>query len=105
MKYDRNTSASGDLRPHLDASTNGQQKFNTSLRDGLKQVDEKDDLLLLVIEDTGTTGLTGPEREDGHFDGKGNKEHPENQTLFRNSHAMSRLVKRIDIKGVNTRSM
>lgn len=55
------------LRPHLDASKNGKQKFNTLLRDGLEQLDGKDELLLLVIEDTGTTGLTGPERDDGHF--------------------------------------
>ncbi len=60
MKWD-------DLRPHLDASKFGKQKFNTLLRDGLEQLDGKDELSLLVIEDIGTTGLTGPERDDGHF--------------------------------------
>jgi len=56
-----------ELRPHLDASKVGKQKFNTLLRDGLDRLDAKDELLLLVIEDSGTTGLTGPERDDGHF--------------------------------------
>jgi transcriptional regulator with XRE-family HTH domain len=60
MKWD-------DLRPHLDDSKDGKQKFNTLLRDGLDQLDKRDELLLLTIEDTGTTGLTGPERGDGHF--------------------------------------
>lgn len=56
-----------ELLPHLDACKEGKQKFNTLLRDGLEQLEAKDELLLLVIEDTGTTGLTGPERGGGHF--------------------------------------
>jgi len=55
------------LRPHLDDSKDGKQKFNTLLRDGLDQFDKKEELLLLVIEDTGTTGLTGPEHGEGNF--------------------------------------
>ncbi len=58
---------SEQLRPHWDACTEGKQKFNTLLRDGLAQLDAKDELLLLVIEDAGTSGLTGPERGGGNF--------------------------------------
>ena len=56
-----------DLRPHLDASAENKQKLGTLLRDGLERVDEDDQLLLLLIEDTGTCGLTGPEKGTGHF--------------------------------------
>ena len=56
-----------DLREHLAASAENKQKLGTLLRDGLKRVDEDDQLLLLLIEDNGTVGLTGPEKESGHF--------------------------------------
>jgi RNA polymerase primary sigma factor len=56
-----------DLRKHLNASAENKQKLGTLLRDGLKRVDEEDQLLLLLIDDSGTSGLTGPERESGHF--------------------------------------
>src|SRR5208337_1944419 len=56
-----------DLREHLAASAENKQKLGTLLRDGLKRVDEDDRLLLLLIEDNGTVGLTGPEKESGHF--------------------------------------
>lgn len=56
-----------DLEVHLRESAAGKQRFNTILADGLKQLDEKKELLLLVIEDRGTTGLTGPETGDGKF--------------------------------------
>ncbi len=56
-----------ELCSHLDASTVGTQRFNTLLRDGLEQLRAKDELVLLVIEDTGTTGLTGPEQGSGKF--------------------------------------
>jgi transcriptional regulator with XRE-family HTH domain len=56
-----------DLREHLDASAENKQKLGTLLRDGLKRVDDDDRLLLLLIEDNGTFGLTGPEKGTGHF--------------------------------------
>lgn len=56
-----------DLRKHLDASAENKQKLGTLLRNGLERVDAEDQLLLLLIEDSGTSGLTGPERESGHF--------------------------------------
>jgi len=61
-----------DLREHLDASAENKQKLGTLLRDGLERVDQEDRLLLLLIEDSGTFGLTGPEfgrnpDENGNF--------------------------------------
>jgi transcriptional regulator with XRE-family HTH domain len=55
------------LETHLRASAGGKQKFNSILRDGLEQIERKNELLLLVIDDRGTTGLTGPEVGDGKF--------------------------------------
>ena len=55
------------LRPHLDASAENKQKLGTLLLDGLARVDKDDQLLLLLIEDNGTSGLTGPETGNGHF--------------------------------------
>jgi RNA polymerase primary sigma factor len=54
------------LREHIEAAAAGGQKLGALLRDGLGRVDD-DDLLLLVIDDRGTVGLTGPERGRGHF--------------------------------------
>jgi transcriptional regulator with XRE-family HTH domain len=56
-----------ELRQHLEASARNGQKLGTLLQDGLKRVDEEDQLLLLLIEDSGTSGLTGPEKGSGHF--------------------------------------
>ena len=56
-----------DLVPHLDAASVENQRFNTLLRDGLGRVRDRDELRLLVIEDSGTVGLTGPERAAGNF--------------------------------------
>ncbi len=55
------------LVEHFEACKSGTQKFNTLLRDGLEQLADKDELVLLLIEDSGTTGLTGPERDKGNF--------------------------------------
>jgi RNA polymerase primary sigma factor len=51
---------------HLKNAAAGGQKLGTQLRDGLDRL-ESEELLLLVIEDRGTIGLTGPERGTGHF--------------------------------------
>ena len=56
-----------DLQKHLEASAASGQKLGTLLRDGLDRLEADDELLLLVIEDSGTTGLTGPERGKGNF--------------------------------------
>lgn len=55
------------LSRHLDASRSGHQKFNTLIGDGLDRLYVEDELLLLAIEDRGTTGLTGPEFDKGNF--------------------------------------
>ena len=57
----------GELLSHLDSSSAGGQKLATLIRDGLRHIKEKNELLLLCIEDTGTTGLIGPEKEPGKF--------------------------------------
>ena len=54
------------LRGHLEAAAAGGQKIGTLLRDGLGRIDDQD-LLLLVVDDRGTVGLTGSERGTGHF--------------------------------------
>lgn len=58
-----------ELLGHLGASSVGGQKLATLVRDGLRHVEEKNELLLLCIEDSGTTGLIGPEKEPGKFTG------------------------------------
>ncbi len=58
---------SSDLEPHLKAASVGDQRFNTLLRDGLNRVNDTRELRLLVIEDSATVGLTGPERGTGNF--------------------------------------
>ena len=56
-----------DLLAHLSSSSAGGQKLATLIRDGLRHVEEKNDLLLLCIEDSGTTGLIGAEKDTGKF--------------------------------------
>jgi len=56
-----------DLRQHLETSTHNRQKLGSLIRDGLDYLQESQELLLLVIEDSGTTGLLGPETGDGKF--------------------------------------
>ena len=55
-----------ELRRHIEAAAAGGQQLGALLRDGLRRAD-RDDLLLLVVADRGTVGLTGPERGGGHF--------------------------------------
>ena len=55
------------LRNHVEASANTGQKLGKLLRSNLDYIDSKDELMLLVIEDAGTTGLIGPETGNGKF--------------------------------------
>jgi transcriptional regulator with XRE-family HTH domain len=55
------------LRIHLEASIENGQKLGTLIKDGLREIEDRKELLLLTIEDSGTTGLLGPEKEDGKF--------------------------------------
>lgn len=56
-----------DLRAHLEASAAGDNKLGHQLRFGLDQVEQSGELLLLRIEDRGTTGLCGEEFGEGNF--------------------------------------
>ena len=56
-----------DLRRHLEESTNNKQKLGALIRDGLDVLEETKKLVLLIIEDGGTSGLVGPETGEGKF--------------------------------------
>jgi RNA polymerase primary sigma factor len=56
-----------ELRRHLEASTLNKQKLGALIRDGLDVLDETKKVVLLIIEDSGTTGLVGPETGEGKF--------------------------------------
>lgn len=56
-----------ELQRHLEQSTRNKQKLGALIRDGLDVLDESKKLVLLVVEDSGTTGLVGPETGDGKF--------------------------------------
>jgi transcriptional regulator with XRE-family HTH domain len=56
-----------DLKRHLVASTNNRQKLGSLINDGLEWLAESKELTLLIIEDSGTTGLLGAEKGDGKF--------------------------------------
>lgn len=59
-----------ELRDHLEASTHNRQKLGSLIKDGLdylNHLSDSEQLLLLVIEDSGTTGLLGPETGEGKF--------------------------------------
>ena len=56
-----------DLHAHLGASAIGESKLAQQLRFGLEQIEESGELLLLLIEDRGTTGLVGGEFGEGNF--------------------------------------
>ena len=53
------------LRPHLEAA--GYQKTGLPFGQALSRFDASDSLLLLVVEDKNTTGLTGDEKGDSNF--------------------------------------
>ena len=56
-----------ELKCHLEASTHNRQKLGSLIRDGLDWLSENKELTLLVIEDSGTTGLLGAEKGNGKF--------------------------------------
>ncbi|TWU57670.1 helix-turn-helix domain-containing protein [Rubripirellula reticaptiva] len=57
----------GGLYSHLEASAGTEQKLGTLLDTNLQHLQSSDELLLLVVEDSGTTGLIGPEAGEGKF--------------------------------------
>ena len=56
-----------ELKRHLEASTHNRQKLGSLIKDGLEWLAENGELTLLVIEDSGTTGLSGEEKGEGKF--------------------------------------
>src|SRR5665213_1286025 len=56
-----------ELSNHLKSSVTTGQKLGHLLQAGLRQLDESDELLLLIVEDRGTSGLTGEEKGKGNF--------------------------------------
>lgn len=56
-----------DLRPHYEAAAAQDQKVGRVVRAGLHEMDERDRLVLLRIDDYNANGLTGDDYEDGRF--------------------------------------
>lgn len=56
-----------ELMPHFKAAADIKQKVGRVLANGLRELQQRDSLLLLRIEDYNASGLTGPEYDDGRF--------------------------------------
>lgn len=56
-----------DLRPHYEAAAAQDQKVGRVVRTGLREVEERDRLVLLRVDDYNAYGLTGDDYEDGRF--------------------------------------
>lgn len=61
------TASAPGLRDHLGACSNDQTKLGKLLIDGMAALEATGELILLVIEDSRTRGLTGPETGAGNF--------------------------------------
>jgi transcriptional regulator with XRE-family HTH domain len=57
----------GEVRPHLEAATQSQQKVGNVIRAGLRSLDEDGRLLLIRVSDFNAHGLTGLEYSRGRF--------------------------------------
>lgn len=55
--------------PHLEVVAKQPQKLGVLLKGGLKEIRDRGELFLLIIEDSNTRGLTGPEFDSGNFMG------------------------------------
>lgn len=56
-----------ELSKHLDAASEIKKRHGQLLKSALDKFNERAEMLLLVVEDSGTKGLIGPEYEDGNF--------------------------------------
>ncbi|WP_179831017.1 sigma-70 family RNA polymerase sigma factor [Nocardia amikacinitolerans] len=56
-----------DLRPHYEAAAAQDQKVGRVISAGLKEMYERDRLILLRVDDYNANGLTGDDYEDGRF--------------------------------------
>ncbi len=57
----------GDLQPHYEAAAAQDQKVGRVISAGLREMFERDRLVLLRIDDYNANGLTGDDYEDGRF--------------------------------------
>ncbi|MFJ6788817.1 sigma-70 family RNA polymerase sigma factor [Streptomyces angustmyceticus] len=57
----------GDLHPHYEAAAAQDQKVGRVIRAGLREMFERDRLVLLRVDDYNANGLTGDDYEDGRF--------------------------------------
>ncbi|MFJ1645853.1 sigma-70 family RNA polymerase sigma factor [Streptomyces sp. NPDC088258] len=55
------------LRPHYEAAAAQDQKVGRVIRAGLREMTERDRLVLLRVDDYNANGLTGDDYEDGRF--------------------------------------
>ncbi|WP_158691073.1 sigma-70 family RNA polymerase sigma factor [Streptomyces sp. 351MFTsu5.1] len=56
-----------DLRPHYEAAAEQDQKVGRVISAGLREMGERDRLVLLRVDDYNANGLTGDDYEDGRF--------------------------------------
>ncbi|MDK9500101.1 helix-turn-helix transcriptional regulator [Streptomyces katrae] len=56
-----------ELQPHYERAASAEQKVSRSLRAALDELESKDSLVLLRVDDFNANGLTGPEYKDGRF--------------------------------------
>ncbi|MFX4290908.1 transcriptional regulator [Streptomyces bohaiensis] len=56
-----------DLRPHYEAAAAQDQKVGRAISTGLREMSEREPLVLLRIDDYNASGLTGDDYEDGRF--------------------------------------
>ncbi|MDF4251543.1 transcriptional regulator [Streptomyces sp. WMMB303] len=57
----------GDLHPHFEAAAAQDQKVGRVIGAGLREMAERDRLVLLRVDDYNANGLTGDDYEDGRF--------------------------------------
>ncbi|WP_436318449.1 sigma-70 family RNA polymerase sigma factor [Streptomyces caniferus] len=57
----------GDLQPHYEAAAAQDQKVGRVISAGLREMFERDRLVLLRVDDYNANGLTGDDYEDGRF--------------------------------------
>ncbi|MFD7287300.1 helix-turn-helix domain-containing protein [Streptomyces sp. NPDC059863] len=56
-----------ELRPHYEAAASQEQKVGRVIAEGLRDMNERDRLVLLKVDDYNASGLTGDDYEDGRF--------------------------------------
>lgn len=56
-----------DLRPHYEAAAAQDQRVGRVVAEGLREMAERDRLVLLRVDDYNASGLTGDDYEDGRF--------------------------------------